>query len=687
MAEADEPQSPIIENLRPIIVIGTRKEEPLLNIPYMASSLSQNQLRERAVRTLPEALRETPGVLVQKTAHGHGSPFIRGLTSFRNLALIDGIRFNHAAFRDGPNQYWNTIDPYSAHSIELVKGQGSTLFGSDAMGGALNVTTKRPDYARSGFLTTGTVYGRYSSAEDSYIGRVESSVSDRDRYGLFVGVTSKDFGELKAADLGRLPNTDYEEWDFDTKYEYFLKPDLQLTLYHQQVHQNDVWRTHRTIFSPSWEGTTAGSDNSRIFDQDRWLTYLQLRGAIDSPIADKLAVSLSHQWHGETRFRERGDERTEIQGFDIDTYGASVQLDKESSIGSWVYGASYYQDVADTFRTDFNADGSLRARRIQGPVGDDATYHLAAAYAQDQIEVTDRLDVYIGGRYTFAEADIDRVEDPQTGTQTQINDSWASMVGNVRALYNLDSYEENKVFLGVSQGFRAPNFSDLSRLDTSRSNEIETPSAGLDPERLLTYEGGWIGDFSFLQGGVSYYYSDVNDFIVRTPTGRVIEGDNEVTKQNAGDGYIQGFEVWWDWEFAPQFSFFGNFAWQEGELDTYPTSAPIKVREPKSKMLPTTGQVGLRWAKPDRGLWVEGLVTIAAKQDQLNTRDLGDTQRIPPGGTPGYVVATVRGGWSVTEDFLTTIAVENIFNEDYRVHGSGQNEPGINLVLGAEFTF
>jgi len=49
--------------------------------------------------------------MVQKTSQGQGSPFIRGFTGFRTLFLIDGIRLNNSAFRDGPNQYWNTVDP------------------------------------------------------------------------------------------------------------------------------------------------------------------------------------------------------------------------------------------------------------------------------------------------------------------------------------------------------------------------------------------------------------------------------------------------------------------------------------------------------------------------------------------------------------------------------------------------
>jgi len=81
-------------------------------------------------------------VQVQKTAHGHGSPYVRGFTAFRNLLLIDGIRFNNSIFREGPNQYWATIDTYAIDRLELIYGSGSTLYGSDATGGTLNLFTK-----------------------------------------------------------------------------------------------------------------------------------------------------------------------------------------------------------------------------------------------------------------------------------------------------------------------------------------------------------------------------------------------------------------------------------------------------------------------------------------------------------------------------------------------------------------
>ena len=103
-----------------VVVTATRGEQRWLDSPYTTSRITAEQLERRSYRTLPQILRDTPGVMVQETAHGHGSPYIRGFTSFRTLMLVDGIRLNHSAFRPGPNQYWNTVDPLS---IELHRGR------------------------------------------------------------------------------------------------------------------------------------------------------------------------------------------------------------------------------------------------------------------------------------------------------------------------------------------------------------------------------------------------------------------------------------------------------------------------------------------------------------------------------------------------------------------------------------
>lgn len=686
VAGSAEEAAPVVRpadsTLEPVIVTATRERLSLAESPNSVNVIEAEDIARRLVRTLPEMLNETPSVFVQKTAHGQGSPFIRGFTGYRNLALIDGVRLNNATFRDGPNQYWNTIDPYSVRAVELVKGQGSVLYGGDAIGGTLNVLTARPLYAESGPLTGGRAYSRFSSAEESYTGRLEASTSEADRFGFILGVTGKEYGDLRTGGQGRNPNTGYGEWDFDAKAEVFLSRDTRLTILHQQVHQNDAWRTHSTIYGLRFRGTEAGDDQRRSLDQDRYLTYLQLEGATDG-FVDHYLVGVSHQRQAEEQYRVRkaGDDRRDLSGFDVDSFGAIAQFSTDSDLGYFTYGASYYLDAVDSFRNHFAPDGSPAGRSIQGPVPDDSRYHLADAFVQDRIGLTERLDVWLGGRFTYARAEIGRAEDPVTGDPFSLDDDWTSGVGSGRFVYDLNEEETVALFGGVSQGFRAPNLSDLSRLDLARSGEIETPSPGLEPERYLSYELGLRGAAGRTSGSLAYFYTDIRDLIVGGRTGRIVDDAFEVSKFNAGNGYAHGVEFEVEQGLTEQLTLFGWLSWQDGRLDNG------SVEEPLSRAMPFTAEAGIRWESAGGGLWVELLALGAEGQDDLPERDRLDTQRIPPNGTPGYVIGTLRGGWELGNGLTLTGAVENFADEAYRVHGSGINGAGRNFLLGAEWKF
>ena len=119
-----------------------------LSNPFVVSSIAAKQITQNGARTTPEALIGTSGIFLQKTNHGGGSAFIRGLTGNQTLMVIDGIRLNNSTFRYGPNQYLNTIDMYTLEKIDVLKGIGAIEYGSDAMGGVINLTTKEAAIAK-----------------------------------------------------------------------------------------------------------------------------------------------------------------------------------------------------------------------------------------------------------------------------------------------------------------------------------------------------------------------------------------------------------------------------------------------------------------------------------------------------------------------------------------------------------
>ena len=95
----------------------------------------------------------------------------------------------------------------------------------------------------------------------------------------------------------------------------------------------------------------------------------------------------------------------------------------------------------------------------------------------------------------------------------------------------------------------------------------------------------------------------------------------------------------------------------------------------------------LRWDSPDGKWWGELAGTFAGEADRLSSADKEDTQRIPPGGTPGYALFGLYGGYRVNDHLRVSIALENLLDQPYRTHGSGSNEPGFGVSTGITASF
>ena len=687
-----------------VVVTASRSESTVLDAPFTAHVVDSSDFRDRrSVRTFADALSTTPGVMLQRTGHGQASPFIRGFTGFRTLALIDGIRLNNAVFREGPNQYWSTIDPYTIDRIDVVKGPSSVLYGSDAVGGTVNAITKNPrlpaaattvrdgkgtvTQAAGGREIHGSTEYRYASAEDSHTARGELSLGLSPNFGIIGGLSLKSYGDLRGGDvIGRQRNSGYDEIDGDLKMLWKLSDNTDLTVALYHFEQNNAPRWHSTIFSQSFDGTALGTDLRRDFDQTRDLAYAKLETRDVAPWLSKATFTLSFHRQTEEQDRIRDGGRRDVDGFQDDQYGFSVNLESPSPIGKLTYGVEYYHDEIQSWGSRWNPDGSLRNIKPRGPVADDSSYDLLGVYLQDEIKVGSRLTITPGVRWTFAHMDAG-VVDPDPGDALVLDtftESMSAVTFSLRGKYDIS--EKWNVFTGLSQGFRAPNVNDFTSFDIARSGELETPTRNLDPEQYLAFEFGTKANIADkIDLYAAYYRTWIDDQIIRFPTGNVVNGDPEVQRVNSGDGYIQGVELGASWGFAKGWVASGNFAWSEGEVGQFNNGA-VGVF-PVSRIHPLTAQLAVRWESDDAKWWAEGSAVLARHQDRLSPGDMGDTQRIPPGGTHGYAVYHLRAGWKPTDNINIFAACENITDEDYRIHGSGINEPGRNFVLGAKFAF
>jgi hemoglobin/transferrin/lactoferrin receptor protein len=273
--------------------------------------------------------------------------------------------------------------------------------------------------------------------------------------------------------------------------------------------------------------------------------------------------------------------------------------------------------------------------------------------------------------------------DPTTpGNIISVDDDWTALVGSVRALYHVN--RSWNVYAGVSQAFRAPNLSDLTVFNVT--SVVETPTPGLDPDRYTSFEIGTKVETRNVSAAAAVWYTRLEDTIVQSPTGALIGGVPEVRKDNVGDGYVWGFEAEAAWRFNPCWTTFGNLTWMDGEVDQF-TAAQEKVTDDFDRLMPLTTLLALRFEPPEGRFWAQAEWVHADKASRLSLQNETDTQRIPPGGTPGYDLFNVRAGYRVLRDTDLLLSVENLTDENYRIHGSGVNEPGINFVFGIDVRF
>ena len=675
--------------LDPLVITGTRSETLAQMLPYSNELFSSEDFRELTVRTLPDALRYTPGVLVQKTSYGQGSPFIRGFTGRQNLFLIDGVRFNNSTFRGGPVQYWNTVDPLSLDRFELIRSQGSVLYGSDAAGGTLNAFTKFADFVAEPdgqVFSHGSAFYEYrSNGRDSHTGRLEAQTGIGGKFGLHLGISTKEFGDIEDSAVGLMRGTGYPEQSIDSRLDYAYSPQTKLTFVFQKMRQDDISRWHSTINNPGWtHGSSVaapGTFVARNLDQDRTLSYFRIANTNDKAGAPVRSVTatFSYQTSAETEFQNRTPTDMRYQSYSTDTAGFDLELISDVGAGTMVYGVDYYHDSVDSNATRDKGAGFVfdPANR---PVADDSSYDLLGTYAQYVQPLGEKFELTTGVRYTYAHAKLGKNFVSLAEPNASASDSWDDLSASIRGIYRID---ENWVaYGGISQAFRAPNLNDLSGNVTSRSGTTATGSLGVEPEEFTSYELGIRSDTGSYGFNGAIFYTDIFDQITAIPNGVVAPITNVTT--NGRDGYIYGIELEGYYKPADQWTLSGFASWQDGRNQTATFIGGPDRDEYISRLLPLSGSIALRWDAPVKPLWIEGRILASAEADRLSSGDRTDTQRIPTGGTPAYAAVSLRAGYNPTKNIELVAALENLLDDDYRIHGSGQNEPGFNAIFGVK---
>ncbi len=634
------------DSLRELVVTDTRMPGVAGDSPEAVTFLKKEQIRNHQMRTTPEALAMMPGLFVQKTNHGGGSAFLRGLTGNQVLLLVDGIRLNNSTFRYGPNQYLNTVGVFSISHIESLRGSGSVQYGSDALGGVVQVFTMTPAFGRKKWGGELTVRGASAGMEYSGHGRLNYS---GEKIALTAGYAIRKFGDLVGGDsTGVQSPSGYGEQMYDVKAIVKTGRKSELTLASQATWQEDVDVYHKVKLENFLI--------NRMPLQQRNLHYARFNNRINKGIFNQVSFTASFQRNTEWRESLKNLSSVSREEKDsIQTIGMTGEIITRFS-ESWKAntGVEWYHDLVQSSRSDQFVDGNVET--LRGLYPDGSRMSGLALYSIHQA-VWHRWQLTAGGRLN---AFAINMEDDFLG---KISKKTSALVGNTALRYKLN--DALLLIASVNSGFRAPNIDDLGSLGIV-DFRFETPNYDLKPEQSLQGQLGVRWSRGTFNAELFAYRNQLKNLIsrIRLDT-QTIQGYPVYTKVNSGEAYVQGIESAFRWVLSQHLSLDGSFTWTYGEN--------VSAREPVRRIPPAFGRFELRYQPvANTDLRLEWLA--AGKQDRLAEADKGDN-RIPAGGTPGWNVLNLHLTWSWNRISMD-ISGMNLANTDYRTHGSGINGVG-----------
>ncbi|MCZ6479120.1 MAG: TonB-dependent receptor [candidate division NC10 bacterium] len=663
-------EEPVV--LEEIQVTAGREEESTFEVSTGVTVVGPKEVERRAPEVLPDLLRGEEGVYVQQTTPGQGSPIIRGLVGSSVLHLVDGMRLNNAFFRNAPNQYLALVDAYNVKRVEVVRGPASTLYGSDAMGGVVQVITPIPRFEGVEWQLDGRVLGQFASADLSGLARL-SLEAGKEGIGFSGGFTYRDVNDRRVGGGDVVPFSDYTAYAGNAKVLFAPAENQEVLFNFQFLEQPKTPRTDELV--PGF-GQTQPSSAVFFFEPNNRL-FLQGRYRILQPLSfvDVVEVNAAYQEINDDR-RQRNfgspDEIREENSSEL----KGVTLQASSHWGEWMnftYGGEAYFDKINSSR--IKTDIQTGATEVDQPrFPDGSTMNSFGFYILDEIRIVPSLVVTVGGRFSHFDTDL-----PATNGGPSTSQSFNDVTGSIGLTYALTP--EVKLVTNVGRGFRAPNVFDLGTFGARPGNRFNRPNPDLDPEKIVTVDWGVKVQTSRFQGEAFGYYSDFTDKIESVPTGDPpIDGRIVVKNRNLNRVILWGAEVGARFQVREDLELSGNltYTWAEEEF-------PNGSEFPADRIPPLNGRVALLyWARPT--LWVEPFVRFAARQDRLSPRDIADP-RIDPNGTPGWATINVKLGWDAHPNLGVRFALENITDANYREHGSGIDAPGINAILSVEGRF
>lgn len=646
-----------------VLITAQRYErEPFLS-PASVSYYDRQDFKSKSPRTLAEALSGTPGVWLHQPFYGGGEARIRGMGSNRTMLMVDGIRMNHSAFGPGSHSLLSLVDPYSMDRVEVLGGGGSVQYGTDAIGGVIQVLTRTPRFADEGVQVHGSAYGRMLSRnmEQGLRGEIEVSTP---RLAVSGGASLRNFGDISPGGKGAsLARTGYGEQAADVKARIKLSPRHLLTLSYQYMEQDS---------QAQWGLIDQGKFvQAGISSLERKLAYARMTSYFSNKWLHKVSVTTAfhrieegsvRQWTSSQDLREDEDQ--------LHTWSSNVEVHSRP-MAQWniVSGVEYYRDDIWSQGT-LTPTGGQESTRVRGQFANESLATNLSLYSLHTLDIL-KLRLTLGGRARAYQLNMD---DPMIGNQSI---QPRALVGNISGLYPL--HPNWNLVSSFNTGYRSPNASDYSRFGLIDQG-FGLPSDSVGGERTLTSEIGLKAKTPHFSGSLMVYqtkFRDRTDWVPSLYQGmETFEGLPVYQQVHVGQAYIRGIEAAIEVPVNRMFALYGGLTYMQGRN--------VVNDEPLAQIPPLNGRLGLRM-RSKVGVWSNLEWRYASLQDRLAPLDFAHP----------YISGTGSNGWNVVDlhvgyDFqwgYATIGFKNLLDESYRFHGSSIDAPGRLILLSLQLGF
>ncbi|MEP6741768.1 MAG: TonB-dependent receptor [bacterium] len=655
-------------------------------VPQALNIISENAIRERTTGVLAQVADEEVGLSLQRTSPTIAGVFVRGLTGNKVAVYVDGVRYTTSAMRGGINTFLDLNDPSNLTTVEVLRGPNSAQYGSDSIGGTLQLVSRTPQFGYSSPETHGEVNTFFTSSDLSFGGNTLVSYGTR-RFGLLGNVAARRVNTLRPGNgldphaavtrflglpsnlLGnRLTDTAFTQYGGLLRMSYAPDSDQQFILHYQRGQQDGGKRYDQTL----------GGDGNLIADLRNLMNDLFYGRYLKQGMGffDNASLTFSYNAQREERVNQGGQgnpngdithqyERTQVFGF-------SGFLDKQLGRGNTVLiGTDFYHETVKAPAFAVNPVSNVTTlTRPRVPNG--ARYNAYGVFLQDTYEtLAKKLRLSGALRFNRSSYVARAGNSPVVGGKPLWPDDSLRVhdfSGRIGAV--VTPIHSFSLVFNYSRGFRAPNITDLGTLgltgdgfetDFASSSALggtvgttagpDAVSTGIPVQKQRSevsnnFDVGVRFRHRRFDTDLTWFLNDVNQAIVKQalilPLGSVGKflGDQQITFQDPVQGWVavplsSGSPVLiranftnariWGLEYTLDARLHRD--WTFGGNFTY-----IHAKDKATGLPPNieggtpapTGFLRLRYAPVGEHFWLEGYSTLAGRQSRLSSLDLGD---------------------------------------------------------------